>query len=113
MRFLRFLLFVPVALIVIVFAITNPQKAQLSLWPTDIILIIPAYLLVIVPFLAGLLSGAALMWMRGLPKRWQVFRLRRQASQLETALRRQGVEECESNTAATVMSHIPKEATIS
>jgi uncharacterized integral membrane protein len=78
----------PVALAVVVFAVTHRGEATITLWPTDIALHIPFFVVVLGSFLAGFLVGAVIMWLSG-AKRWSRRRRQRyRAKELERELKR-------------------------
>jgi len=77
---MRWLLFVPLLVLLALFALSNPQDAQLRLWPFDLTWVAPLGIAMLV--LAGIsfLFGALLVWTAS-------FRLRRRAARLHQAAR--------------------------
>jgi uncharacterized integral membrane protein len=59
---LRWLITVPVALILIVLAVNNRHFVEVSLWPLDFFVRWPLFVFVYVGAIAGFLVGAAIAW---------------------------------------------------
>lgn len=59
---LRWLFTVPLALILIVFAVNNRHLVDVSLWPLDYIVRWPLFVFVYIGALAAFLAGAAVAW---------------------------------------------------
>lgn len=68
------------------FAITNRASVSLGLWPLPFLLETPLYLLVLMTLLAGVLIGAAAVWLAGHRSRRELRRQRRRAAALEREL---------------------------
>ena len=62
MKRLRWLITVPLALILIVFAVSNRHLVDVSLWPLDFIVRWPLFIFVYIGVVAGFLAGAAIAW---------------------------------------------------
>ena len=62
MKRLRWLITVPLALILIVFAVNNRHLVDVSLWPLDFIVRWPLFVFVYIGVVAGFLAGAAIAW---------------------------------------------------
>ncbi len=62
MKRLRWLITVPLALILIVFAVNNRHLVDLSLWPLDFVVRWPLFVFVYIGVVAGFLTGAAIAW---------------------------------------------------
>ncbi|CCG08815.1 lipopolysaccharide assembly protein LapA domain-containing protein [Pararhodospirillum photometricum] len=63
MRKLSFwLIGLPLAALVAVFAVNNRAVAEVSLWPTPFTVDLPVYLLVLGALAVGLIAGAFMMW---------------------------------------------------
>lgn len=81
MRYLSWIITVPIALVVISFAISNRDAVPLGLWPLPFQLVVPAYLAVLVPLVLGFLLGGLFAWLTG----WRWRRLaRRRGARLST-----------------------------
>ncbi len=68
MKMLRWLILIPVAAVIISFAITNREAVSLGLWPLGFILVVPLYAVALLPLGLGLLLGAAF----GAGRRWSL-----------------------------------------
>lgn len=80
---LRALLLAPFILVLIAFAISNPQPVTLSLWPTDLALEgVPLSLATLVIAGVFFLLGALMVWVPGLRHRWRARRAERRATML-------------------------------
>lgn len=62
MKRLRWLITVPLALILIVFAVNNRHIVEVSLWPLDFIVRWPLFVFVYIGVVAGFLAGAVIAW---------------------------------------------------
>lgn len=66
---MRWLIIVPLLLLLVLFALSNAQSVDLTLWPTDLALRAPLSLAVLGTAALAFLAGAALNWMRALGAR--------------------------------------------
>lgn len=66
---LRWLITLPVAIIVVVFAVNNRADVSVSLWPLDMAVAWPLFVFVFIGAGVGFLLGAAVMWVSGAPAR--------------------------------------------
>ncbi len=76
MRYIRWIVTVPLGLVVILFAVSNRETVRLELDPLPFTVSSPLYLLVLVVALAGFVSGGLVAWISG--RRWRR-RARREA----------------------------------
>ncbi|MDA1098954.1 MAG: lipopolysaccharide assembly protein LapA domain-containing protein [Proteobacteria bacterium] len=65
MKFLLWLLLLPLTLIFVAFAIANRHAVTLSLDPTPLSVDAPLYSLVFAGIFAGLIAGSLIAWLRG------------------------------------------------
>ena len=63
MRFLTWLIAIPVALIIIVFAISNRTPAIIDLSPLPFIINVPIWAIAVGAVLFGIIVGSAIKWM--------------------------------------------------
>jgi uncharacterized integral membrane protein len=63
---MRLLIAAPFLLLMVLFALSNPQIVRLGLWPTDFALEAPLSLVVLVAMGAAFLLGALMLWLSGL-----------------------------------------------
>ena len=76
----------PVLLILVVFALSNPQPVQLGFWPTDFALQAPLSLAVLAGLAIGLLAGAFVVWGSALVQRRRAVRAERRVRLLEAEI---------------------------
>ena len=69
MNRLRWVITVPVAIIVAVFAVNNRGDADVSLWPLDLVITWPLFVFVFIGLGIGFALGASVMWLTGAPTR--------------------------------------------
>ena len=88
MKRLSWIVTLPVALVVVVFAVANRDGVAINLWPIGLDLNVPLFAVVLGGFLAGFLVGAVIMWLSGAKLRTRTRRLRYRAEELERELNR-------------------------
>ena len=66
---LRLILGVPVLLVLVLFALSNPTPAAFRLWPTDFALELPLSLAVLGAMAVAFLAGALVLWLSALAAR--------------------------------------------
>jgi lipopolysaccharide assembly protein A len=69
MRWLTWIITIPISLLAVSFAVSNLTPVTLALWPLPWQLVVPAYALGLVPLLAGFLLGGAVTWLGGFRQR--------------------------------------------
>lgn len=62
MRYLSWLITLPLTVIAISFAVSNLMPVQLSLWPFPFFVEVPAFALVLVTLVVGFLLGGLTVW---------------------------------------------------
>jgi len=77
-RFLAWIIGLPMAVLVTVFAVANRAEIRFDLWPLPFGIDLPAYLAVLMPLALGLAAGFLLGWASGLRARLRAGSLRRQ-----------------------------------
>jgi len=78
----------PVGLLVAVFAISNRSGVHLELWPLPVEpVVLPAFLVVLLPLALGLVGGMSLSWIAATPVRRKA---REQARRIESLERQLG-----------------------
>lgn len=85
---LRLVLLSPVLLVLVVFALTNPQPMHIVVWPFDIALDTPASLALLSALGVGLFLGAVMLWVTTLGLRLRARRAERACALLEGELKR-------------------------
>ncbi|MFQ5971875.1 MAG: lipopolysaccharide assembly LapA domain-containing protein [Alphaproteobacteria bacterium] len=86
MKRLNWLITLPFAIIVIVFAVNNRAPVPLSLWPFDVPATLPTYLVVLGAVLVGFLAGGFAVWLAGLSAKREARRNRSKLSKLERVI---------------------------
>ncbi len=79
----RLLFAVPVLLLLVLFALTNTQPAQLGLWPTDLSITVPLSFAVLGAMAITFFLGALVIWPRSLAARSRARRAERARQVLE------------------------------
>ncbi len=62
MRYLSWIVTLPIALVAVLFAVSNRDGVTLSLWPLPFTLDAPLYLAALLALLAGFLAGGFVVW---------------------------------------------------
>lgn len=88
MNRLRWLITVPLAIVLVVFAVHNRAPADVDLFPFDLIVSWPLFVYVFAGALAGLLVGAFLGWKSAGPTRKLARERRARVRELEGAVAR-------------------------
>ena len=84
---MRFLIAVPVLLLLVLFALSNKQAVQLGLWPTDISVEAPLSVAVLVAAGVFFVAGALMTWGGTLALRSRARRAEMAVTQLQAQLR--------------------------
>ena len=80
---LRTLIALPVLIILILFALSNPQPVTLTFWPTDFKLVTPVSAAVLVAAAAAFLLGSFFVWVPSLGARRRARAFERKSRRLE------------------------------
>ncbi len=88
MRLLNTTLAVVVALLVVLFAVSNRQPISLELWPFPFQLSLGLYAVILLAVLVGFLAGLVGAWLMGATRRRDLRRARKQVRDLEQSLAR-------------------------
>lgn len=86
MRYLSWILTIPVALLAVSFAVSNLEPVSLGLWPLPHRAEVPAYALVLASLMAGFLLGGAVAWWGGHAQRKAARLEKMRADRLEREL---------------------------
>ena len=89
MRYLSWIITIPIALVIVSFAVSNRDSVDLALWPLPFEITVPLYVAVLTALVLGFLAGGLVAW--GADRRYRVAaRVRgRKAAQLERELARE------------------------
>jgi uncharacterized integral membrane protein len=82
------ILTLPLTLVIIVFAVANRHFVPLDLWPFEVAVETPVFVLVLGSMLIGFLTGALVMWLSGRKQRRQARAARGQVAKLEREVQR-------------------------
>ncbi|MBI3419702.1 MAG: LapA family protein [Proteobacteria bacterium] len=86
MKFLSWLITIPLVVFCVVFAVNNRQEVTIDLWPSGYVASAPLYLVTLGASLVGFLIGALLFWLASLHPRWERRHLARQVDRLKHEL---------------------------
>jgi len=84
---LRVLLLLPFLVLLVVFALSNPQPVPLGLWPTDYSLEVPVSIAILTASGVFFFLGALFVWFGSVAARTRHRRAEKRAAGLEAALR--------------------------
>lgn len=84
MKFISWLLSIPLLLACVFFAVSNRQDVTVDLWPFDYVLTAPLYIMSLGAFFGGLFLGAMWFWALGLRHRFAKHRLAKEVNKLKT-----------------------------
>ena len=85
---MRWLFFLPLAALVVLFALSNRQVVEMRLWPFDVAWAAPLALAVLLPAAIAFLLGAAIVWLSDLPARRRGWSAQRRAMALQREIDR-------------------------
>ncbi len=83
---MRWVLFLPLLILLAVFALSNMQEVELRLWPFDVAWVSPLGIATLLMAGFGFLMGAALVWSAGFAARRRARQVQDAASLLEAEL---------------------------
>lgn len=86
MKIISWLIGLPLAAIIVLFALSNRQAVSIGLWPFEEGVMLPVYLAVLLSLLAGFFVGALSFGARGLKHRRDARRSAKRVSLLEGEL---------------------------
>ncbi len=88
MKLINTIIAAVVALLIVLFAVSNPAPAVVEIWPFPYQLALPLYAVILLTILVGFIAGLVASWLAGAAKRREIKRLRRQVRDLEESLAR-------------------------
>ena len=89
MKHVSWILTLPLTVLVIVFAVANREFVPLDLWPFEIAVQLPVFVLVLGSMFVGFLIGALTMWLSGGKQRRRARSARGRLAKLERDVQRQ------------------------
>ncbi len=84
---MRFLIAVPVLVLLVLFALSNKQPVTLQLWPTDLTVQVALSIAVLLASAVFFVAGALMTWGTSLAMRARARRAEEQVRQLQTQVR--------------------------
>ena len=87
-RILTALITLPFLLLAVLFAVSNREAVEITLWPLPYAATLPLFVTILVMLFLGFLIGAGFMWIEVLRTRRQIRILRRVADEQEQELNR-------------------------
>lgn len=107
--FFRFLIFILITAFCVFFAIENQDAVNIAFSPLHDNVELPSFIPALSGLGAGFLAGALLGWLNLLPKKLEIYRLKKQIIKLEKQVEEQIVEE-EDNKSETILPSTIKNA---
>lgn len=94
MKRLRWLITVPLALVLIVLAVNNRHIVEVNLWPLDFIVSWPLFIFVYIGVVGGFLAGAVVAWVsvRQQHRRTRQRQTKKEANAAEAARRKNDLQ---------------------
>ncbi|MDD3288046.1 MAG: LapA family protein [Alphaproteobacteria bacterium] len=78
MKYISWLITLPILLLTASFVFSNRQDIELSLWPFDGSIVVPSYLIILCTLLAGIIFGAVFTLIGTMRYRIEASRLRKE-----------------------------------
>lgn len=104
---MRWLMFVPLLVLLALFALSNTQDVEIRLWPFDVAWVESLGIVVLVLCAAAFLVGALIVWGASLPVRRRAARMEQAAKLLEGELAAIRAREAAARRAAD-MGRVPE-----
>ena len=86
MKLIHWLVTLPLAIIIVLFAVSNLHSVAVGLWPIPVTIEAPLYLIVLLALAAGFLAGELVAWINGRHHRRHARRRARRIEELEREL---------------------------
>ena len=83
MRFVAWLVGLPVAILIVLFAVSNRDPVSIGIWPFTEGVTAPSFVVALVPFFLGLLLGVGWGGIKTQRARWQHRRANRKVQRME------------------------------
>ncbi|CAH0150630.1 LapA family protein [Roseomonas sp. CECT 9278] len=85
---MRWVVFLPLAVLVVLFALSNRDTVEMRLWPLDVAWAAPLAVAVLIPAALAFLVGAGIVWLSDLPARRRGWSAQRRAAALQREIDR-------------------------
>lgn len=92
MRYLSWIITIPIALVIVSFAVSNRDPVELALWPLPFSITVPIYVAALTALVLGFLAGGFVAWSADRKHRVAARVRGRKAAQLERELSREREE---------------------
>ncbi len=69
MKWVRLVIALPILAVLISFALSNRESVQIGLWPTDVIVVVPLSIAVLVAAALTFVIGGLVVWLAEMPRR--------------------------------------------
>jgi uncharacterized integral membrane protein len=102
---LSWLIGLPLATVVVLFALSNRQGVLVALWPFEEVLSLPLFAVALVPLIVGFAAGALFGGVRVLRHRRAARSLAKRAAQLEREV--EGLRQADAGSAAPAAAGTP------
>jgi len=83
----RTLLLLPFLIVLVAFALSNPQDVRLGIWPTDLSIEVPVSIAILVASALFFFLGALFVWFGSVAARTRAAKAERRAAALEAELK--------------------------
>lgn len=105
MKFLWWIVLALVALVLILFAVSNREAVAVGLWPLPSVIQLPLYLVVLGTLVIGFFAGQLVTWVGGWRWRREARRSRERIATLEREL---DAERAQRSAASTPVAALPR-----
>jgi uncharacterized integral membrane protein len=108
---MRWIFFVPLLVLLALFALSNPQDVEIRLWPFDLAWVSPLGIAALLMAAVAFLVGALIAWAAALPIRRRAARIEQAAKLLEAELAALRAKEQQARREAD-MGRVPDAAVV-
>ena len=112
MKFVSWIIMLPVAVVAVAFAVSNRDAVAVALWPFPGSLAAPLYAIVLAAVVVGFLAGGAVAWLSAGRARRQARRSTRRAESAEDTLSRLRQDQADADQRRREDAALPVNATL-
>ena len=98
LKLLKFSLVTALSIAVVLFAISNKHAILVALWPFNLSVEVPVYLLCLGILAAGFILGSLFSWLKNLPRNYRERQTLKQFEQLDERVKQLGKDDQEKQT---------------
>lgn len=113
MKFVSWIIMLPVALVAVAFAVSNRDAVTVALWPLPGSLALPLYAIVLTAIVIGFLAGGAVAWLSAGRARRQARHSTRRAETAEDTLSRLRQDQADADQRRRADAAVPVNSTLS